>query len=343
MTDTESELNQTQEAGDGTQEVGDAAELDAEADLEGAAESIQDSQAPRSIFENLHMLKPRRMPTLEFINDRFLKAAREMLYGLIRRHVEVTAQPIQVRPLSHIVREAAGRPHITLAKVHPLNGMGCWVVGGSLVYLVVDTMFGGDSRLPPKLRDRDLSATELRILPRMMDGLMDEYEKAWRPVHEIRFEFVREESDFQRADIAGPDDMMLQCSFTIGLNGHQGQLDFFMPFRLLDGLKSVLLEPTRNLQTEIDTHWTERLESEVQGAEIELVAVLAREEMRIADVLALNVGDIVPIEVLEPITAYVNGLPMVLGQYGVRNGRYAIKVHHVKHPSELLDQPRGRS
>ena len=332
-----------QEPVDGAQEGGDAEVLGADAGRDGAVESTKASQATRSVFENLQMLKARRMPTLEFVNDRFLRAAKDMLYGLIRRPVEVTAQPVQVRRLDDIVRDTAGRPHITLTKVHPLNGMGCWVVGSSLVYLVVDTMFGGDSRLPPKLLDRDLSATELRILRRMMDGLMDEYEKAWRPVHEIRFEFVREESDFQRADIAGPDDMMLQCSFTIGLNGHQGQLDFCVPFWLLDGLKSVLLEPTRNLQTEIDTHWTERLESEVQSAEVELVAVLAREEMRIADVLALNVGDIVPIEVLEPITAYVDGLPMVLGQYGVRNGRYAIKVHHVKHPSELLDKPRGRS
>ena len=131
---------------------------------------------------------------------------------------------------------------------------------------------------------------------------------------------------------------MLQCSFKISLNGHEGQIDFCLPFLALDPLKSVLFEPTRSLQAEIDSHWTGRLESEVQSAQVELIAVLAREEMKISNILALNVGDIIPVEIQEPITAYVDGLPMVLGQYGVRNGRYAIKVRHVKHPADLLDK-----
>jgi flagellar motor switch protein FliM len=313
---------------------------------DGAPDSAPDGVRQRHpVFENLQVFNARRMPTLDFVNDRFVKAAKETLYSLIRRPVEVSAQPAQVKPYAELMNAGTGRPHITIGKVHPLKGSGAWVVSAALVYMMVDTMFGGDSRVPPRLEERDLSATELRILRRMMDGLVVEYEKAWQPVHELRFEYVREESDFKRADIASPDDMVLHNSFVITINGHQAQLDFCVPYWALDSLKSVLFEPTRNLQVEIDSHWTGRLENEVQSAEVDLVAVLAKEEMRIADVLALNVGDIVPIEVLEPITAYVDGLPMVLGQYGVRNGRYAIKVQHVKNPADLvgLAKKRGRS
>jgi flagellar motor switch protein FliM len=203
---------------------------------------------------------------------------------------------------------------------------------------VVDTLFGGDSRIPPKLSDRDLSATELRIVRRMMDGLTDEYEKAWQPVQPVRFEFVREESHFLLADIAEPDDRVLQCAFEVQLNGQQGRLLFCLPFWLLDSLRAQLFEPTRNLQVEMDSHWANRLEAEVQSAKVELVAVLARQQMRIADVLSLNVGDIVPIEVEDTVTAYVDGLPMVTGQYGVRNGHYAIKVAQVNHPADLIEK-----
>ena len=332
MTDTESDINEQQP------EVAESAPADTLDDPAPAQDAPQAGRPRHPVFENLDVFGQRRMPTLDYIHDRFVRTARGVLLNLIRRPVEITALPIRVRPYAELMAEQAGNPHITLAKVHPLRGVAGWVVSGTLVYLVVDTLFGGDRRLPPKAMERDLSATELRILRRMMDGLMDEYEKAWAPVQALRFEYLREESSLARADIVEPSDSVLQCAFKVVVNGHEAQLDFCVPYWLLETVKPVLTEPTRNLQAEIDEHWVKRLESEVQSAEVELVAVLAREEMRIADVLALNVGDIVPIEVREPITAYVDGLPILMGQYGVRNGRYAIKVSHVKHPAHLLDQ-----
>ncbi|MEY3201608.1 MAG: hypothetical protein RIR70_1158 [Pseudomonadota bacterium] len=336
MTDTESDINEGQQS-EGEGEASSPAE-------ESVAPAIAEERAPRplSVFEMPQGIGVRPMPTLDYIHDRFAAAARGVLLNLIRRPVEISAEPFRVCPFADVMGAAKGSPHITLVKAHPLRGTVGWVVSGTLVHLVVDTLFGGDRRLPPKPIERDLSATELRILRRMMDGLMVEYEKAWQPVEPLRFEYLREESSFARADIADPSDLVLQCAFKVTLNGHEAHLDFCVPYWLLDSIKPLLCEPTRKLQAEIDTHWTERLEAEVQSAEVELVAVLAREEMRIADVLALNVGDIVPIEVMEPITAYVDGMPMVLGQYGVRNGRYAIKVSHVKHPSQLLDKASRR-
>lgn len=332
MTDTESEINESP-----PEEASAAPESPSAAT--GPADT---SRTAPPIYEGAMSFGRRRLPALDFVTDRFVRAAKDSLYKLVRRSVDVESLPVRVRPFSELTAAGAGRPHITLGKVASLNGMAAWVADAPLVFLVVDTIFGGDSRVPPRLLERDLSSTELRILRRMMDGLIQDFENAWQPVHEMRFEHVREEGDLKRVDIAGADDLVFQVSFKIALNGHEGQLDFIVPFWLMESLKATLFEPAHSLQKEIDAHWTERLQNQVQAAEVELVVVLAQEEMKIADVLALNVGDIVPIEVLEPITAYVDGLPMVLGQYGVRNGRYAIKVQHVKHPSDMLDPNKGR-
>ena len=166
MTDTDAEINNSDITAD-AEPAGDASADDALAADAPPAERRNDP-----LLDGLRLAGNRRMPTLDFINDRFARAAKDSLLSLIRRHAQVVAQPVQVCPFNEILRRGSGRPHITMVKAHPLQGVGCWVVDPALVYLVVDTLFGGDSRLPPQMLDRDLSATELRILRRMMDGLI---------------------------------------------------------------------------------------------------------------------------------------------------------------------------
>jgi len=36
---------------------------------------------------------------------------------------------------------------------------------------------------------------------------------------------------------------------------------------------------------------------------------------------------------------YVDGLPVIRGQYGVKNGRYSVKIQTIQHPAEFLKSP----
>jgi flagellar motor switch protein FliM len=64
------------------------------------------------------------------------------------------------------------------------------------VYIAIDNMFGGEGRLAPRLNLREYTATELRITRRLVDAFLNEYEKAWKSVYEIKFDFMRRETNF---------------------------------------------------------------------------------------------------------------------------------------------------
>jgi flagellar motor switch protein FliM len=176
-----------------------------------------------------------------------------------------------------------------------------------------------------------------------MDGLLTEYEKAWRTVHEMKFDFMRQETNFAFAKITSPEEMVMHAKFTIDINGREGDVDLCIPFWVLEPLKGVLYE-NMQLVSEPDAVWVNKLHNEVQSAQVQAVAVLARKEMLLGDVLSMAVGEIVPIEIVDPVTVYVDGLPVIRGKYGVKNGRYAVKVESIKHPVEYLKAPleRGR-
>jgi flagellar motor switch protein FliM len=91
--------------------------------------------------------------------------------------------------------------------------------------------------------------------------------------------------------------------------------------------------------TEPDQHWTDLLSDQVHEAPVTAVAVLARKQMLLREITSLSVGDIIPIEINDPVTVYVDGLPVIKGQYGTKDGRYSVKVGTIQHPAEFLKSP----
>jgi flagellar motor switch protein FliM len=61
--------------------------------------------------------------------------------------------------------------------------------------------------------------------------------------------------------------------------------------------------------------------------------------MLLREITSLSVGDIIPIEINDPVTVYVDGLPVIKGQYGTKDGRYSVKVSTIQHPAEFLKSP----
>ena len=294
------------------------------------------------VFDKMQHVSRRRMPTLELIHERFARTARLTLFNMVRRSVEVDVKLPELKPYSAFVAGFPERTNINLVNIRPLRGVGCWIIDPQVVYITIDNMFGGEGKLPPKVTTKEYTAIELRIIRRLVDSLLAEYEKAWKPVHEIKFDFLRQETSFQFARITDNEEMVLHCGFTVDINGRKGSVDLCIPFWVLEPIKTLLFSQMQAFQVDEDSAWTDNLRAEVQVANVQLVAVLARKEGTLGEVLSFNVGDLLPIEMQDPLTVLVDGLPMIKGAYGVRNGRYAVKVGEIEHPIQFSSRPPER-
>jgi flagellar motor switch protein FliM len=297
------------------------------------------AQESKNMFDNIVRLSRRRMPTLELIHEKFARTVRLTLFNMVRAPVEVTVDKPEVKSYGDFMKAFPERTNINLVNVRSLRGMACWCVDPSLIYVAIDNIFGGDGRLDPSNEVKEYTATELRIVRRIMDGILNEYEKAWRSVYQMKFEFVRSETSFAFAKITSHQEMVIHTRFNVDINGRSGDIDLCIPVWVLEPLKGLLYENTQVFSAEPDKNWVERLHNEIQSTNVQAVAVLARKEVLLGDILSLAVGEIIPIEISDPVTVYVDGLPVIRGKYGVRNGRYAVKVESIKHPVEYLKAP----
>jgi flagellar motor switch protein FliM len=270
-----------------------------------------------------------RMPTLEIVNERFARLLRIGLFNFMRRSPDISVGPVRVIKYGEFVRNLVVPTNLNVAQVKPLRGNALFVFEPSLVYLVVDTLFGGDGRFHTRVEGRDFTQTEQRMIRKMLQVVFEEYQKAWHNVYPLTFEYVRSEMHTQFANIATPTEVVIATTFTIELAGGSATMHICIPYSTLEPIRDLIYSSMQGDQIEPDRRWVRMLSQQVQDAEVELVANLATTTLTFDQLMRIKVGDVLPVDIPPSVVAEVQGVPMFQARYGALKGLYALKVERV--------------
>lgn len=267
-----------------------------------------------------------RMPTMEIVNERFTRNLRVGLFNFIRRSPEISVGPVTVQRYSAFLRELAVPTNFNIVAIRPLRGSGLIVCEPALVFGVIDTLYGGIGKFQTRIEGRDFSATEQRVINRLVDVITAEYKKAWKGIYPLELEYQRSEMQPQFANIATPSEIVISTTFQLEIGDITGAIHFCFPYSTLEPIRDVLYSSTQGDSIEVDRRWVNLLTREIQAAEITLVAELARADATIEQLLAMKKGDFIELERQPKIQASVDGVPIFECQYGTHNAKYAIRI-----------------
>jgi len=165
-----------------------------------------------------------RMPTMEIVNERFARNFRVGLFNFIRRSPEISVGTVQVQRYSAFLRELAVPTNFNIMAIRPLRGSGLIVCEPTLIFGVIDTLYGGIGKFQTRIEGRDFSATEQRVINRLVDVITDEYKKAWKGVYPLELEYQRSEMQPQFANIATPSEIVVATSFSLEIGEISGSI-----------------------------------------------------------------------------------------------------------------------
>jgi flagellar motor switch protein FliM len=268
-----------------------------------------------------------RMPTLEIINERFVRLFRIGLFNFIRRTIDITVGTVKVIKFSEFVRNLVVPTNLNMVHIKPLRGTALMVFEPDLIFLLIDNLFGGDGRYHTRVEGRDFTETEQRIIRRLLNIVFEEYEKSWKPIYPVSFEYIRSEMNPQFASIATPNEVVVCVSFDLDLGGHGGEFHLCMPYSMVEPIRDILYSTLQGEQMETDKRWVKSLSKQIQGAEVELIANLGQARVTFEQILSMQVGDVIPINIPEIISAQIDDIPVMECRYGIINGQYALKVN----------------
>ncbi len=279
-----------------------------------------------------------RMPTLDMINERFSRYLRISMYNMLRKTVEVTVVGVSMIKFSEYVRGLFMPTSLNLVNINPLHGTGLFVVDPNLVFATVDNFFGGDGRYHTRIEGREFTPTENRVIQLLLERLFEDLSKSWEPVMNLDFNYLNSEINPQFANIVSPTEVVVVQKFKMELEGGGGEFHVVMPYSMLEPIRELLDAGMQSDQANVDQRWTNSLKEDLKQAVIKIDSSMCHTKMTIAEVLNLNEGDVIPIDMPDVVTVRAAQIPIFRGVLGNSNGKNAVQyVTPITRPEYLND------
>jgi flagellar motor switch protein FliM len=270
-----------------------------------------------------------RMPTMEIINERFARNLRIGLFNFMRRSPEISVGPVRVIKYSAFLRDIVVPTNINIISLAPLRGQGLLIFDPKLVFCAIDTLFGGTGKQHFRIEGRDFSPTEQRIIQRLVEVTLAEYTKAWGSLHRFHFQHLRSEMHTQFANVASPSEIVVATTFNIEIGDTGGEVHFCFPYASLEPIRDILYSSLQADGQEPDRRWLRQLTQQVQAAEVELAAELAKTEITVGQLLRLQIGDFIALPIRDIIPVKVDGVTIMECRFGAVNGNTAVRAERM--------------
>ncbi|NKB31547.1 MAG: flagellar motor switch protein FliM [Pseudomonadales bacterium] len=270
-----------------------------------------------------------RMPILEMINERFARYTRISLFNLLRRNCDVSVGRIQVSKFGEYIHSLYMPTSLNIVKFNPLRGKGLFVLDAKLVFKLVDNFFGGDGR-SAKIEGREFTPAEMRVVQMVLDQGFADLSEAWQNVYKINFEHVSSEVNPTLVNnLINPSEVVIISTFHIEMDGGGGDFQVTVPYSMLEPIKE-LLDAGGKMDLDVhDDRWNKALRREILDASVAFGCNLFEQEVSLRDVVDLEAGDVIPVEMQDQIVLKANGIPMFKTKVGVSNGNLALKIDEV--------------
>lgn len=193
----------------------------------------------------------------------------------------------------------------------------------------VDCMFGGAGRIPVRDLSRRYTPIELGVRRRCLESLATAYEAAWQSTFPFRMNLLRQEYQPASLRLTSGHEGVLHARFFLKLNHAEMTVDLCIPRRAIEVLAAKPLQEDASSDVNVKRAWGHSLQHNVYSAPVEAVAILTKTQMTVAQLLSLSIGQVIPIEMSDPVDLMVDGMTLMKGHYGVRSGRYALKVEDI--------------
>lgn len=301
-------------------------------EVEDVLETENDS-AVNFDFSSQDRIVRGRMPTLELINERFARHMRISLFNMLRKTAEVSINGVQMMKFGEYQNTLYVPTSLNMVRFRPLKGTALITMEARLVFILVENFFGGDGRFHAKIEGREFTPTERRIIQLLLKIVFEDYKESWSPVMGVEFEYLDSEVNPSMANIVSPTEVIVVSSFHIEVDGGGGDFHVVMPYSMVEPIRELLDAGVQSDKMETDVRWSSALRDEIMDVPVNFRVNLLEQDISLRDLMELRPGDVIPINMPENATMFVEDLPTYRVKMGRSGEKLAVQI------SEKIQRP----
>jgi flagellar motor switch protein FliM len=272
-----------------------------------------------------------RMPTLDIVYERFIRAFRMNLSSQLRKLATLNILTTDTLKFGEFVNTLPLPSCMSVVRFETLRGSGIIVLESKLAYSLIDSFLGGTDRPYTKVEGKDFTHIELSIIKRVIVSALDDLEKAWAPVTPMKINFVRTETNPQFVGIVPPSDIVIATTFSVELENSSGNLSIVIPFSTLEPIRQKLISGFQQETVETDHYWVNMMIRHLEETPLNIAVELGTTTISPRQLLDLKLGDVIPLrtDATAELSVEVEEVGRFRGLYGSSRGSRAIQVTQV--------------
>nr|WP_280740841.1 FliM/FliN family flagellar motor switch protein [Sphingopyxis italica] len=267
-------------------------------------------------------------PALEGVANQFARSLRDLIRALGAPTVQI--ERAGAEQMSFAEWSASAAPAI-FWRYHapPLKGPVLLAGSRSLLLQLVDIFYGGRGQLAAEREE--LTDAEDRFAARLGRDIGMQLAAAWRDKLAIEPELDSVTADPAKLAAVRADDELFVQRFTLRGAPFDGRtIMCAYPVAALRGVAGDELLPELQGNGSADPAWSGALDKALRDVRMPVRSVLARPEISLVKLLALEVGDIIPLSMPRHVPVTVAGRSFAFGSIGEANGNAAIMIDHIE-------------
>ncbi|MBT2186482.1 FliM/FliN family flagellar motor switch protein [Sphingobium sp. H33] len=264
---------------------------------------------------------------MEKLGDRLAKRLRAIIEPYSGGRPLVSARPLDNTMFMMWDACVPSFVSLSLYRLHPIKGPVTLRVDADLVTQLVDRFYGGHSSRGAGDR-REFTPTETRLAVRIAETVVAALVDCWSELAPVEAVLLGRETNVGQAEImAGEAEVVVQA-FEIDLGDkHHTTIEIVYP---KDGLAALDIAGTDKSAAQdtrpADPVWQAGLANRLDDVRFPARTVLARPNLKIAELVALKPGDIIPIHIARHLPLLIGERVFAHGSIGEQDGCAAFMI-----------------
>ena len=293
-------------------------------------------------FKRPERVSKDQMRALEALHEGFGRNFGAALSGYLRTIIEVSVAHIEQLTYSEFIHSLPNPTCFNLLKSEQLDGQLCLEISPLIIYPIIDRLLGG-SNADLFIPQRPLTQIEQRLVQRITDRATHHLSEAWTNLTPVTFAVHDFESNPQLVQIVPPNETVVVVGFELKMGNRAGTMSLCIPYNVIEPIMGVLAAQnwfSYQRKGGQEDH-LRRLTKNVNGAPVEMRAFLAQTTIKLDDLLALSVGDVITTDKLceRDVLIQVEGKNKFLAQIGQFRGNRAVRI--MRAVQESSEPPKG--
>jgi flagellar motor switch protein FliM len=295
-------------------------------------EAPVEEETPASLydFKRPDRVSKDQMRTLRGLHDGYARQFSTTLTNFLRTFVEVQLVGVDQLTYAEYIMSISNPDCIYVFRMEPLEGLAIFEINPSLVFYIIDRLFGGLGR--PFELNRELTMIEQNVINRIVQRGLFDLRTVWEHIGSFTPKIETYETNPQFVQIAPQSETIILISLEVRMQNASGLMTICFPYMVLESvINNLTVENWMSSQGQATPETREIMEQELNDVLLGLSTVIGKTSLTIRDLLQLQRGDVVCLD--KPydsdLIVQIGGRTKFAGRAGLIGRKKAVKITNI--------------